>query len=391
MKVSFPRMGYSYLAFRWLMEEIGLEAVVPPEPNNETLDLGVRYSPEFACIPFKVLMGTYLQAAEMGAEMIITSGGCGPCRAGYYWVMHQKLLNEIGYNVKVIGFEEPQNNYFDFIHKLNLVRKAGKTSITHFWRSVKTGWEKIKALDDCEIMSYKVRPFEIKRGDTGKALQQGLDLIDQANDVPQVEKARQEALQILQEVPQDKEREPLKVGIIGEIYVLIEPSINHYMLKMLGEMGVQADRSIYLSSYTRENILTEGEQDVRAAARPFLNESCIGGHGTNSIGETVLYARHGYDGVIQLAPFSCIPEIVARSILPVVSREMDIPVLTFFLDEQTSKAGVETRLEAFIDLLEKRREKKRGSKVAPLITLPSGRGKSETIPELGVTADNKAL
>ncbi|MEA4925938.1 MAG: CoA protein activase [Syntrophomonadaceae bacterium] len=391
MKVSFPRMGYSYLAFRWLMEEIGLEAVVPPEPNNETLDLGVRYSPEFACIPFKILMGSYLQAAEMGAEMIITSGGCGPCRAGYYWVMHQKLLDEIGCNVKVIGFEEPQRDYFDFIRKLNLVRKAGGASIPHYWRSIKTGWEKIKAFDDLEDMSYKIRPFEIRRGDTSKALQQGLDLIDQANDIPQVEQARREALQILQEMPQDRERDPLKVGIIGEIYVLLEPSLNHYMLHMLGEMGVQADRSIYLSGYTRENILREGEQDVRAAARPFLNESCIGGHGTNSIGETVLYAKHGYDGVIQLAPFSCIPEIVARSILPAVSRELDIPVLTFFLDEQTSKAGVETRLEAFIDLLEKRREKKRGSRVAPLINLPAGRGKSEAVPDLDVRADNKAL
>lgn len=391
MKVSFPRMGYSYLAFRWLFEEIGLEAIVPPEPNNETLDLGVRYSPEFACIPFKVLMGTYLQAAEMGAEMIITSGGCGPCRAGYYWVMHQKLLDEIGMKVKIIGFEEPQRNYLDFVRKLNLVRKAGRVSIPHYWRSIKTGWAKIKALDDCEIMSYQIRPYEANRGDTGRALQQSLDLIDQANDLLQVEKARQEALQILQEVPRAEDRDPLKVGIVGEIYVLLEPSINHYMLKMLGEMGVKAERSIYLSSYARENILAEGEQDVRAAARPYLNESCIGGHGTNSIGETVLYAKHGYDGVIQLAPFSCIPEIVARSILPRVSRELDIPVLTFFLDEQTSKAGVETRLEAFIDLLEKRREKKRGPKGASLITLPAGRGKGEALPNLDVVVDNKAL
>lgn len=387
MKVSFPRMGYSYLAFRWLMEEIGLEAIVPPEPNNETLDLGVRYSPEFACIPFKVLMGTYLQAAEMGAEMIITSGGCGPCRAGYYWVMHQKLLQEIGLSTKIIGFEEPRLDYLDFIRKLNLIRKAGRVSIKHFVRAVKIGWEKVKALDDLEILSYQVRPYEITRGDTTKALHLGLDLIDSANNIEAVEKSRVESLAILNNVPRDDTRDPLKVGIIGEIYVLIEPSINQYMQLMLGEMGVIAERSIYLSSYTRENVITQGEQDIRQAAKPYLNEFCIGGHGVNSIGETVLYAKHGYDGVIQLAPFSCIPEIVAKSILPRVSRELDIPVLTFFLDEQTSKAGVETRLEAFIDLLEKRRERQRGSKSAPLINLPTGRGKSTEMADLGVAAD----
>jgi predicted nucleotide-binding protein (sugar kinase/HSP70/actin superfamily) len=96
-----------------------------------------------------------------------------------------------------------------------------------------------------------------------------------------------------------------------------------------------------------------------------LNEAPIGGHGVNSIGETILYARHGFDGVVQLAPFACIPEIVAKSIIPSISREMGIPILTLFIDEQTGKAGVQTRLEAFVDLLEKRRETK--SKVERLV------------------------
>ena len=67
---------------------------------------------------------------------------------------------------------------------------------------------------------------------------------------------------------------------------------------------------------------------------------------------------HGFDGVVQLAPFACRPVIVAKSIIPAVSKDYGIPVLTLFIDEQTGKAGVQTRLEAFVDLLEKRREVK---------------------------------
>jgi predicted nucleotide-binding protein (sugar kinase/HSP70/actin superfamily) len=48
---------------------------------------------------------------------------------------------------------------------------------------------------------------------------------------------------------------------------------------------------------------------------------------------------------------------VAKAILPRVSRELGIPILTLFIDEQTGKAGVQTRLEAFVDLLEERRAK----------------------------------
>jgi len=127
---------------------------------------------------------------------------------------------------------------------------------------------------------------------------------------------------------------------------------------MLGEMGVQTDRSIYISGYTKKTTIYDLEGDLYTVAQPYLNEAPIGGHGANSIAETVLYSRHGYDGVVQLAPFSCIPEIVAKSILPAVSRDHDIPVLTLFIDEQTGKAGVQTRLEAFVDLMERRREVK---------------------------------
>jgi len=154
----------------------------------------------------------------------------------------------------------------------------------------------------------------------------------------------------------DKLRNPLKIGIIGEIYVVLEPAANHYLQIMLGEMGVQTHRSIYLSGYTRESAITNGGDAIYQIARPYLDEVCIGGHGVNSIGETILYSQHGFDGVVQLAPFSCIPEIVAKSIIPSVSRDFNIPVLTLFIDEQTGKAGVQTRLEAFVDLLEMRRQ-----------------------------------
>jgi predicted nucleotide-binding protein (sugar kinase/HSP70/actin superfamily) len=50
------------------------------------------------------------------------------------------------------------------------------------------------------------------------------------------------------------------------------------------------------------------------------------------------------------------PEIVAQSILPRISRELSFPVLTLVFDEHTGKAGVLTRLEAFVDLLRRKRE-----------------------------------
>jgi len=66
----------------------------------------------------------------------------------------------------------------------------------------------------------------------------------------------------------------------------------------------------------------------------------------------VLHAKE-YDGLIHLAPFTCMPEIVAQNIMP--STKENIPVLTILCDEQIAKPGMLTRLEAFVDLLERKR------------------------------------
>jgi predicted nucleotide-binding protein (sugar kinase/HSP70/actin superfamily) len=50
------------------------------------------------------------------------------------------------------------------------------------------------------------------------------------------------------------------------------------------------------------------------------------------------------------------PEIVAKSILNIVSKDFNFPIMTLILDEMTGEAGYMTRLEAFVDLLQRRRE-----------------------------------
>ena len=46
----------------------------------------------------------------------------------------------------------------------------------------------------------------------------------------------------------------------------------------------------------------------------------------------------------------------SKSILSNVSRDLNFPIMTLILDEMTGEAGFMTRLEAFVDLLQRRRE-----------------------------------
>lgn len=164
----------------------------------------------------------------------------------------------------------------------------------------------------------------------------------------------------MSDVPGDNNREILKVGIVGEIYTLLEPFTNQHLERRLGNLGIEVDRSIYLSEWINDHLLMglvkglRSKKDACRAAHPYLRHF-VGGHGQETIGSAVNYARAGFDGLIQVFPFTCMPEIVAQSILPDISEDYGIPILTLIMDEHTGEAGLVTRLEAFTDLIARKR------------------------------------
>jgi len=353
MKITFPHMGYSQLAIKMLIKKLGHEVIMPKRPSERTLSLGSHYAPEFACLPFKVLLGTYLEALEHGAEMIITSGGVGPCRAGYYGVLHQKILKDLGYDINFLVLEPPQRKTANFLKTLR--KFTSGNSLSTIWEAVSTAWAKLKTLDEIEGLTYEIRPYEINKSETTQTFEKCLELIDKAWTKKEIEESKTKCLEMLKSIPADNTRNPLKIGIIGEIYVVLEPAVNFDIQRVLGEMGIVARRSIYLADWTKDNTFFKGEEHIKKTAKQYLKHQ-IGGHGILSVGNTIQYAQKGYDGIIQLAPFTCIPEIVAKGILTKVKRDLDIPLLTLFLDEQTGRTGIKTRLEAFVDLLYNKRQ-----------------------------------
>jgi len=62
------------------------------------------------------------------------------------------------------------------------------------------------------------------------------------------------------------------------------------------------------------------------------------------------------EGVVHIGTVTCNPETDSQCILPRVSRKEDIPVITLKVDEHTGKAGIVTRLEAFADLLARKKK-----------------------------------
>lgn len=358
MKFTVPHMGKLDIACKAVLEMLGQEVVLPPPPNKKALSLGVRYSPELVCLPFKVNVGNFIEALERGAETIIMLGGCnGPCRFGYYGTVQKLILESLGYEFDMLYFDSP--NLKDIRHKVDLL--TGGKPVWKVLQSLSFGWKLINLLEEIEILTHKARPRELRKGDTTKTYDRAVSLAESASSPDSLKRIRSEALSLFDQIPktQDNHR-PLKVGVVGEIYTVLEPFVNLDVEKHLGEMGVEVHRAVWVSSWLRHSFHIDrwdpkGRGAAVAAAYPYLRHHA-GGESTVSVGATVRFARQGYDGVVHLMPFTCMPEVVAQGILSKVSRDLDIPVLTLILDEHSGQAGIMTRLEAFVDLLTRRRE-----------------------------------
>ncbi|MCL6447438.1 MAG: CoA protein activase [Armatimonadetes bacterium] len=357
MKVTFPHMGHIWLCVKTMLEYLGVDLVIPPPSSKRTLALGVRYGPEFACLPLKLNLGNFIEASALGADTILMAGGCGPCRFGYYAQVEHAILQDLGYRYELVVLEPPERHVGQLLSRIKVI--TGNNSWRQVYRGVKLGYQKIRAVDELEMAIHRLRPRETIPGSADRAFLEALREIERASDLAELAVAQRQVKEILKSVPTE-ERDVLRIGIVGEIFTLLEPFANLDIERRLGRMGVEVDRSIYLSEWVNDHMLfglikgLRSRRDACRAALPYLRHF-VGGHGQETVGSTILYARAGYDGVIQLLPFTCMPEIVAQSILPVVSADLDIPVLTLTFDEQTGEAGVVTRLEAFVDLLERRR------------------------------------
>lgn len=358
MKITFPHLGNVYIAGKAFLEDHGHEIITPPVCSRKTLEIGIKNSPEMMCMPFKIFIGNYIESINKGADTILLTGSCGPCRFGMYSMMQRDILKRMGYDVDFIVLESYKEGVADFIR--NIETLIGSTSPRKFIKSSNRALRLIKMADELSELSNEVRAFAIDK--------KKVNIIMDDYYLKAVEVHGGEELIKLIEITRDKllkvesnrDVEAIKIGIIGEIYTIIEPFVNLEVERKLGELGVVVDKSLTPTKWLDHHVLSypfgsKYEKRKFRLSQPYLNDM-VGGHARETIGSAIYYKDLGYDGVIQILPLNCMPEIVAKSILNSVKRDLDFPIMTLVVDEMTGEAGFSTRLEAFVDLLKKRKE-----------------------------------
>ncbi|HUL23317.1 MAG TPA: 2-hydroxyacyl-CoA dehydratase [Thermodesulfobacteriota bacterium] len=363
MKVTFPHLGSMHIFCKAIAETAGIPYIVPPETSRKTLTLGVLHSNECICLPFKIILGNLIEALQMGADTIVMVGSGPPCRLGLYDLVQKVILEDMGLHYRWLTIPPRfswQAMWKNHEETKELRKELSAKNVLFFPYGLWMGWKKMMACEALERLAMKVRPLEIKRGETQGRLKKALSWVDEAKTASALEGAIRKGKTLLQEMERDSTRIPFKVAIVGELYTVMDPHINRGVEQKLGELGVEVTRTSWFSTHIlrslRKNKADRTSERIRffEASKAYLGYD-VGAECNISIGEAILRSEEGYDGVVHLMPFACMPETTASGILTQVGKDRNIPILTLVLDEQEIEGRIQTLLEAFVEMLEWKR------------------------------------
>lgn len=351
-------MGPNWVAFKTLFTSLDLDVVVPDPTNREAVKIGVKHSPEFVCFPFKTTIGDFVNAIEKGADTLVMAIDCGPCRFGFYASVQERILKDMGYkNITLIPLDQADLLEFNWVKTLQEI--SGRRDLfiySKFVKAVIYFLKKAKLLNDIQTAEGLFRAYERNQGDTTNIVKELHRKLDETNNLSGLRKFKNVIKEDFNKLDIDKSRNPLRVGLSGEIHISLEPYVNLDIRRKLGEMGVEIHQSLSLYDWVVHKFhLNYHRKWLEHLSHPYIPMD-IGGECIWVLGEYIDKAKAGFDGFVHSYPFTCMPEVTARTIITNKLKKIyDLPIIYFSFDEHSGMEGFRTRLEAFVDLMTDRR------------------------------------
>jgi len=349
--LSFPHLGSYYIALKYFFSKVtDYKILVPPPITKKTLELGSKYSPDFVCLPFKYNLGNYIEALENKANILLQFGG--GCRYGYYAELQEKILRDLGYEFEFVNFIK--NNHVSIFNIYKFCKKQKKCNIFKFIYYLINVFSMIISMDKLDRNLRENAPFEIEKNSFKKVHNCYLTKLENAKGLISIIKIHFKYKKKYKKIPIDKPKDHLKIGLLGELYSLMEQESSYNIESILTNYKIEVKRYTTITylllqkKFKLKHLLKKG--------RKYLKYH-LGADATESVVKMLELAEKNFDGIVHIKCFGCTPELNAVSIMDKISNDYNIPVLHFSFDTQEAEAGIHTRLEAFYDMLVQRKNK----------------------------------
>ncbi len=304
MKIGIPRafLYYKYyVLWETFFEELGIEYIVSPKTNKELMREGTALAIDEACLPHKIYLGhvNYLidKCDYIFVPRIATLGGTKDIVCSRFQAIYDLVKNTYREkNLKLLYYS------IDILNKdteLKAFLKMGKF----------LGKNKAQVLK-----AYYI----------AKQAEKTTKLIE------------------LNEQRKNLESEKLKILVISHPYNIYDEYIGRPVLDTLKELNCVPILGCVVES-----------KKAREEAR-IISKTLPWTFNKELVGAISLY-KDKVDGIILVSAFPCGPDSLVNEMI--MRRLKDKPIITLVLDAQEGTAGMETRLESFIDIIRIKEER----------------------------------
>lgn len=335
IKVGIPR-ALSYYTFyplwRVFLEKLGAEVVVSKPTNRKILEDGIKETVNDACIPIKVFHGHVFdlvgQVDYIFIPRMISAHGRAtfcpkflglPDMVRYAGVTLPELI-DVRYHRRII----PGGQILFFY---SVARQLGVIS-------------PLAVIYAAGCAIYRQKQYL-------KLLQGGLKPLEAIETVFSSKKG-QNYRHTGREQPKNSGKRAT-IALLGYPYAIYDAFISAGVYDKLVKLGVEV--------VTFEEIPLK-EMHIYSKRMPqnffwyYSNQVCWAGL-------SLLEKKDYVDGIIHVTAFGCGPDAMVDKTLELEAKTAGLPFLSLTIDEHTGEGGVQTRLEAFVDMLWAKKTKSR--------------------------------
>ena len=275
-------------------QALGVSVVLSPPGSRGLLETGTRLAPDESCLSLKMFIG-HVDALVGRCERIFIPRYSNYGAAELFCTRYEGLYDQAR----------------------NIFRASGQRFITCNI-DVQNGSPEPKAFERLGAeLGFPARESRQAWREASRALEKQ-------------QKAEERAVKELAGKP------GMKVLVAGHRYILSDPYLGKPVLDCLDAAGAVCLRADALDPETSR----KASARFSPTCRWIVSEELVGG---------VVLWKEKADGIILVSAFPCGPDSMTNEML--IRRIKGIPILTLVLDTQSGMAGIETRIESFLDII----------------------------------------
>lgn len=319
MIIGIPRgmsFYHNYPFYYGFFTDLGIKIVLSDMTTKQTMSDGSALVVTETCLPIKVYIGHVLNLLDKGIDKIFVPSiqsiapkiyNCSKIR-GLPDLVRNVIKKDFTIIEATLDKSEKSQGLYEFLAEI--VAPFGIFDMEKIKKASKAGW---RTYNNFYIMSKSGMSYK---------------------------KALNYALQGKVFIEDQTKEYPISIGLIAHGYNIFDERASMKIIDKLENMDVKVYSSLQLSNEQMDdgiaslgqNMYWANEREMTGAAGHYMKDMRI-------------------DGLITLTAFGCGPDSLMIERITRKAKLFNKPLLNLTIDEQTGEAGFITRLEAFVDML----------------------------------------